>query len=134
VAGTVKKYGNIFIWDVTITLAAATGSATSDDAFYGRVVKIELDPTTMTNNATIKGYEANTALATGTRDHFINYTSASYGEVVFYPCIDGSAGVGGAALTTKVSQSPVVCDQLKIDIAAATAADVIRIRVYVESI
>jgi len=135
VAGTVKKYGNIFIWDVTLTVATAatTATATSDDVFYGKVVKIEYDPGTVTENATVKGYEANTPLATGTRDHFLNWTEvASEAEFVMYPLVESSVTNANAALTTKLSQHYVVCDQLRIDVAAATAADSMRIRVYVQ--
>jgi len=137
VAGVVKKYGKIFIWDVTLTVATAatTATATSDDAFYGEVRKIEIDPgAALTASATIKGYEANTALATGTRDHFLDYTvPGSAVEVAFYPLVESSVTNANGALTTKLSQPHLVCDALTIDIASATAADSVRIRVWVKS-
>ena len=136
-AGTLLKYGDIVVWDVTLTVATAatTATATSDLALHGRVVKVELDPgAAMATSATLKGYEANTPLATGTRDHFLNYTfPASEVELVIYPLFESSTLNTGAALTTKQSQPYIVCDALTIDLAAAVAADSVRVRVYVES-
>ncbi len=133
----VKKFGcgRLKVWDVTLTVDAeeTTASAVSPDYFAGRVIKVELDPGTVKANATLKGYEANTPLATDKRDHFLNYTSASYAELAFYPVIDGSKGIGGADPTTKLSQPPVVCDQLRLDLAGADPANSIRVRVYVEA-
>ena len=136
-AGTLLKYGDIVVWDVTLTVATAATSATatSDDALHGKVVKVELDPgAAMATSATLKGYEANTALATGTRDHFLNYTfPGSEVELVIYPLFDSSTLNTGAALSTKSSQPYIVCDALTLDLAAAVAADSVRVRVYVES-
>lgn len=138
-SNTVKKIGqgNMKVWDVTLTVAtgATTASETSTDYFTGIVRKIEIDPSTLTASATIKGYEANTPLATGTRDHFIDYTVPDPAtEAVFYPLVESSATNANGALTTKFSQPRVVCDQLKLDVASATAADSVRVRVYVESV
>ena len=125
----------IQVWDVTLTVAAGatTATATSDDVLAGRVVKVELDPGTLAGNFTIKGYEANTPLATGTRDHFLNYTVATAVELVIYPMFESSTLNTGAALTTKASQSYIVCDKLKLDLAVAVAGDSLRVRVYVEA-
>lgn len=136
-ADTIKRNGNVSVWDVTLTVATAATSATatSDLAFHGRVVKVEIDPgAAMATSATLKGYEANTPLATGTRDHFLSYTfPGSEVELVIYPLFDSSTLNTGAALSTKASQSYIVCDTLTIDLAAAVAADSVRVRVYVES-
>ncbi len=137
-AGIVKKIGKggVKVWDVTLTVATAATSATatSGEGFSGYIRKIEIDPGTLTASATIKAYEANTALATGTRDHFLNYTVPSPAvEVVIYPLFESSSANTGSALTTKESQAYCVCDTLKVDLASATAADSVRLRFYVES-
>lgn len=127
--------GKIKVWDVTLTVAAGAteASATSQDYFCGKVLKVELDPGDMATSATLKGYEANTPLATSTRDHFINYTfPASQVELVIYPLFESSTLNTGGALTTKESQHYVVSDKLTLDLASATAADSVRVRVYVE--
>jgi hypothetical protein len=123
------------VWDVTLTVATGetTATATSDDVLVGRVIKVELDPVVMQANFTIKGYEANTALATGTRDHFLDYTVASAVELVIYPLFESSTDHAGAALTTKVSQPYIVCDKLTLDVASAVAANSIRAKVYVQA-
>jgi len=126
---------NVQVWDVTLTVAAAatTATATSDHPMAGRVVKVVLDPgAALSANYTIKGYEAGTSLATGTRDHFINYTVATAVELVIYPMFESSTLNTGAALTTKSSQSYIVCDKLKLDLASVVAGDVLRVLVYVE--
>jgi len=125
---------NVQVWDVTLTVAvgATTATATSDHPLAGRVVKVVLDPGTLADNFTIKGYEASTALATGTRDHFINYTVATAVELVIYPMFESSTLNTGAALTTKNSQSYIVCDKLKLDLASAVAGNSLRVLVYVE--
>ena len=136
-SGVVKKIGQskIKVWDVTLTVAAGaeTATATSDDAFSGFIRKVELDPGDMATSATLKGYEAATPLATGTRDHFLNYTfPASQVELVIYPLFESSSLNTGSALTTKFSQPYVICDQIRVDLASAAAADSVRVRVYVE--
>lgn len=125
---------NVQVWDVTLTVAAGatTATATSDFPLSGRVIKVELDPGTLAGNFTIKGYEADTALLTGTRDHFLNYTVATAVELVIYPMFESSTLNTGAALTTKVSQPYIVCGKLKLDLAVAVAGDTLRVRVYVE--
>lgn len=132
----VHKFGSgeVKVWDVTLTVAAGATSATatSPDAFAGHIVKVEIDPGDMATSATLKGYEANTPLATGTRDHFISYTfPASQVELVVYPLFESSTANTGSALTSKLSQHYIVCDQLKLDLESAAAADSVRVRVYV---
>ena len=126
--------GNVKVWDVTLTVETAqtTATCTSTDSFAGHVTKVELDPGTLAGNFTLKGYEANTPLATGTRDHFIDYTVATAVELVMYPRRDVSVKNTGAALTVPVSSEISVCDQLRLDLAAAVAANVLRVRVYIE--
>lgn len=123
------------VWDVTLTVAvgAITATATSDEELVGRVVKVELDPGTIAGNFTLKGYEADTALATGTRDHFINYTVATGVELVIYPLFESSTLNTGAALTTKQSQGFLVSGKLRLDLASVVAGNSIRVRVYVEA-
>ena len=138
-SGVTKKIGKskIKVWDVTLTVAtgAETATGTSDDAFSGFIRKIELDPGDMATSATLKGYEAATPLATGTRDHFLSYTfPETQVELVVYPLFESSTLNTGAALTTKQSQAYVVCDKLTLDLASATAADSVRVRVYVEEV
>jgi hypothetical protein len=125
----------IQVWDVTLTVAAGetTATATSDDVLVGRVIKVELDPVVMQANFTIKGYEANTALATGTRDHFLDYTVASAVELVLYPVRDATVKNTGAAVTTARSTEFIVCDKLTLDVASAVAANSIRAKVYVQA-
>ena len=88
-AGKLRQMGKMKIWDVTLTVATAATSATatSDRIYSGIVRKIEVDPgAAMATSATLKGYEAGTPLATGTRDHFLNYTfPESEVELVIYP-------------------------------------------------
>ena len=134
-SGVTRRMGSIKIWEVTLTVATAatTATATSDRMFAGYVRKIEIDPGTLSASATIKGYEASTDLATGTRDHFMSYTVPNPAvEVCYYPLVESSATNAGGALTTKSSQAYCVCDYLKIDLAGANAADTVTIRVYVE--
>jgi len=125
------------VCEATLTVAAAGTSATftSSSKFRGTIEKIELDPGTVTENATIKGYEANTDLATGTRDHFLNYTvPASEVELVFYPVkpLTTNAGVAVSYADGYPAYGKyVVNDQLRIDLASATAADSVTIRIYV---
>lgn len=132
----VIQVGRYRVWDVTLTVAAAatTATATSKDYFAGTVRKIEIDPgSAMATSATLKAYEANTPLATGTRDHFLALTfPASEVEQVIYPRVDAALKNDGTALTTTVSDAYVVCDQLRVDLASAAAADSVRVRVYVE--
>lgn len=134
-AGTIKQSGHIKIWDVTLTVAAAGNSATatSPERFAGTIRKVCLDPgAAMATSATLKGYETNTPLATGTRDHFIDYVfPASEVELVIYPTAAGTLNTG-AAPTPTISLAPVVCDYLTLDLASAAAADSTRVRVYVE--
>ena len=136
VAGTIKRYGRVAVWDTTLTVAAGatTATATSPLGMGGQIRKVELDPgAAMATSATIKGYETNTPLATGTRDHFLSYAfPASEVELVIYPLFESSTLNTGAALTTKQSQAYTVCDTLTLDLAAAVAADSVRVRVYVQ--
>lgn len=134
-AGTVRRMGSIKVWEVLLTVAtgATTATATTDRMFSGYVRKIEIDPGTLKATATIKGYEATTDLATGTRDHFLSYTVPNPAvELVIYPLFESSSLNTGGALTTKSSQAYCVCDYLKIDLAGANAADTVTLRVYVE--
>jgi hypothetical protein len=126
----------------TLTVAASATSATftSTSRFRGTIEKIEIDPgAAMTTSATLKGYEANTPLATGTRDHFLNYTfPASEVELVFYPVKPVTLNTGVAETGTYDGTHAivdytkyVVDDYLKIDLASATAGDATTVRIYV---
>jgi hypothetical protein len=141
----VTKYGKgkVKVWDVTLTVATGATSATetSEDAFVGEVVKIEIDPgAAMATSATLKAYEANTPLATGTRDHFLDFTfPASEVERVIYPRVLTMLNTGDETTDTydgtrviKTFAPYYVCDQLKIDLASAVAADATRVRIYVK--
>ena len=122
------------VWDVTLTVAAAatTATATSQFKYKGYIEKIELDPGDMATSATLKGYEANTPLATETREHFCDYTfPASQVELVFHPRVNVATQNTGANLTVPVSEKYAVCDYLKLDLASAAAADSVRVRVYI---
>ena len=121
------------VCEATLTVAAlgTTATFTSASKFRGKIEKIELDPGDMATSATIKGYEANTPLATGTRDHFLDYTfPASQVELVFYPHLAGTLNTGAAANPT-ISRQYAVCDNLRIDLASAAAADSVKVRIYV---
>jgi hypothetical protein len=123
------------VWDVTLTVATAaiTATATSDSPLVGRVIKVELDPGTIASNFTLKGYEASTALATGTRDHFIDYTVATGVELVLYPVKNATVQNTGAAVTTARSTEYIVSDKLTLDLATVVAGDSLRVRVYVQA-
>ena len=130
------------VCDATLTVGAAVTSATftSTSKFRGTVEKIEIDPgAAMTTSATLKGYEANTPLATATRDHFLNYTfPASEVELVWYPVKPIALNTGVAETATYDGTHAivdytkyVVNDYLTIDLASATAGDSVRVRIYV---
>jgi hypothetical protein len=128
--------GKIKVWDVVLTVAAAatTATCTSTNAFIGTVRKIEIDPgaALKVTTTTIKGYEANSTLATGTRDHFLDYTVPSPAvEKAFYPHVAGALNTGAAANPT-ISVPYKVCDKLTIDVASADAGDSVRVRVWIE--
>jgi hypothetical protein len=117
---------------LTAAPAATSATATSSTKFRGTVEKIELDPgAAMATSATLKGYGANTALATGTRDHFLNYTfPASEVELVFYPMTPATSSTGGA-LTTATSTKFVIDDYITVDLASCVAGDSVDVYVYV---
>jgi hypothetical protein len=132
----VIKFGksNVKVWDVTLTVAAGATSATATSAGYfaGTIRKVEIDPGDMATSATLKIYEANTPLATETRDHCFTYTfPASQVELVAYPMV-AALDNDGSSLTTATSVPFVVCDKLTVDLASATAADSVRVRVYIQ--
>ena len=142
-AGKLRQMGKMKIWDVTLTVATAATSATatSDRIYSGIVRKIEVDPgAAMATSATLKGYEAGTPLATGTRDHFLNYTlPESEVELVIYPKVLTTLNTGAETAATydgtevvKTFADYVVCDYLTLDLASAAPADSVRVRIYVE--
>lgn len=119
---------------MTVPTGAVVDSAYTLEDLVGEVVKVEIDPGTLTASATIKIYEYGTDLATGTRDHFVDYTVPNPAvEVVFYPMFESSSTNANGALTTKSSQRRVSVGPMQCDLAAANAADSVTIRVYVKS-
>ena len=109
-------------------------SAYTAEHVVGEVVKVEVDPGTLNPAATIKAYEYGTLLATGTRDHFLDYTVPDPAvEVVFYPLVESSATNANGALTTKVSQRRVSAGQIECDLAGATEDDTVTVRLYVQN-
>lgn len=131
---------------IIVAAEATTGTATSTKQFNGRVVKIEIDPGDMATSATLKAYCEKTALATGTRDHCLNYTfPESQAELVIYPmkaCTDntGAAIYAYQGIDTEdpdvnvpLYQPYVVDGAIKLDLASAAAADSVSVTFYVES-
>ena len=122
------------VCEATLTVASGTTATfTSSSKFRGTIEKIEIDPgAAMSTSATLKGYEANTDLATGTRDHFLNYTfPASEVELVIYPLVATTTNDGSTATSPLNYSKYVVNDNLKVDLAAATVADAVTVRIYV---
>lgn len=118
---------------ITVATAATSGTATSTKQFSGRVVKIEIDPGTLSASATLKAYCEKTALATGTRDHYLDYTVPNPAvELVIYPHVAGNLNTGAAANPT-ISVPRVVDGAIRLDLASATAADSVSVTFYVES-
>lgn len=119
--------------DTTLTVPTGETSVLvqSSTKFRGTVEKIEIDPgAALAENATIKGFEANTPLASGTRDQFLSYkVPATPVEKVFYPRkpVQGNAGDD---LTT-VYDKYVVNDYISLELASAVAGNSVRVRVYV---
>lgn len=141
-AGTVTNYFDKFrnpyrtyVWEVSVTVAASATTAQYDSPvpFGGRVVKVEIDPGTLAASATIKAYEKNTALATGTRDHFLDYTVPNPAvEVVIYPHVAGHLNTGAAASPT-ISVPRIINDYIRVDVADAVAANTCTLRFYIEA-
>lgn len=126
--------GNIKVFDTTLTVATAATSATvtSTEFYSGRVIKVIVHPgSAMATSATLKAYEANTPLTTP--DYFLNLTfPASEVERIIYPVVDATLKNDGTAVTTARSTDYYICDQIKIDLASATAADSVQVQVYVD--
>jgi len=125
---------------LTVPTAGNSATATSTSKFRGAIENIEIDPgSAMSTSATLKGYEAHTALATGTRDHFLNYTfPESEVELVFYPMVLTTLNTGAETTATydgtrviKTFTKYVVNDNLRVDLASATAGDSVTVRIYV---
>lgn len=119
--------------DVTLTVPTGETSVLvqSSTKFRGTVEKIEIDPgAALAENATIEGFEANTPLASGTRDQFLSYTvPATPVEKVFYPrtLVQSNAGADLTAVYGKY----VVNDYISLELASAVAGNSVRVRVYV---
>lgn len=120
---------------LTVPTAATSVSATTTKVFSGRLVKVEIDPgAAMSTSATLKAYQATTALATSTRDHYLNYTfPASEVELVVYPLVatttsDGSTATNPLHYVQHAVDGPITCD-----LASATAADACVVEFFVES-
>ena len=130
-----KRPLSVTIWEETLTVAtgATTATASSPSVLAGKIAKVELDPgSAMATSATLKGYEKNTPLATGTRDHFLNYIfPESEVELVIYPMVAAKENDGTAADPTQ-SRCYTVCDNLRLDLASAVAGDSVTVRIYVE--
>jgi hypothetical protein len=111
-------------------------TVTSSTKFRGTVEKVEIDPgAALAENATIKGFEANTPLASGTRDQFLNYTVPNPAvEKVIYPAVPLTDNTGTALTwdgTRPIVGKYVVNDYISLELAGATAGDSVRVRVYV---
>jgi hypothetical protein len=118
---------------LTVAAAATTATATTTSRVRGTIEKIVLAPgAAMQTSATLKGYEANTPLATGTRDHFLNYTfPASEVELVFYPCKAMVLNDGSTATNPVTYSKHVVDDYLTVDLASSAAAETVDVYIYV---
>jgi hypothetical protein len=116
---------------LTVAAAATTATFTSTSKFRGTIEKIEIDPgAAMATSATLKIYEANSPLAVP--DYFLNLTfPASEVERIIYPRVDAALKNDGTALTTTVSEKYVCCDNIKVDLASAAAADSVKVRIYI---
>ncbi len=132
--------GEVYVAEGTLTVAAAetTATWTSKTAYSGEVVRVEIDPgAALTASATLKGYEAGTALATGTRMHFLNYTVPNPAvERQFVPLVAATTNAGVAvtyALDMPIYVPIAVSGKLKVDLASATAADSVTVRIYVKA-
>jgi hypothetical protein len=135
VAGTIKKYGNIAVWDVTLTVPTAltTISATSDMAFGGEIVKIEIDPgAAMATSATLVAYDADTGMTAP--ESFLSLTfPASEVERTIYPALVTLLNTGEAAVTARTVPY-IICGRITATLASAVAADSTRVRVYVKRV
>jgi hypothetical protein len=121
---------------LTVAAAATSATATTTSRVRGTIEKIVLDPGgAMATSATLKGYEKDTPLATGTRDHFLDYTfPASEVELVFYPMKPVTTNAAAATTydgTRLIYTKYVVDDYLTIDLGSAAAADSVVVYIYV---
>ena len=124
--------------DTTLTVPTGETSVLvqSSTKFRGTVEKIEIDPgAALAENATIKGFEANTPLASGTRDQFLNYTVPNPAvEKVIYPAVPLTDNTGTALTwdgTHLIVGKYVVNDYISLELASAVAGNSVRVRVYV---
>lgn len=126
---------------LTVPAEGTSVSATTKGIFSGRVVKVEIDPgAAMATNATLKVYQADTPLATGTRDHYLNYIfPASQVELVVYPTVLTTLNTAAETTATydgtrvvKTFVQPVVNGPITADLASAVAADATAVWVFVE--
>lgn len=126
---------------LTVATAATTATATTKGIYRGQIAKIEIDPgDQMEENATLKVYQSDTPLATGTRDHYLNYTfPASKVELVVYPM--NLTTLNTAAETTATYDGTRVVKTFKpyhvngyitADLAAAVAGDAVNVWIFVE--
>ena len=123
----------IEIFEFELTVAAdGTASVTSDAAYYGEIIRVELySADSLANNGTIKGYEAGALTAVGSRQDFLNVTcagSAVSKEVL--PTIQRT-DITGTAVASEYAP-PVVAGKLTIAMAAHTETHVLNGRVYVK--
>jgi len=121
---------------LTVPTGETTVTVTSSTKFRGTVEKVEIDPgAALAENATIKGFEANTPLASGTRDQFLNYTVPSSAvEKVIYPAVPLTDNTGTALTwdgTHPIVGKYVENDYISLELASAVAGNSVRVRVHV---
>jgi hypothetical protein len=117
---------------LTVAAAATSATATTTSRVRGTIEKIELDPGDMATSATLKIYEADTVLATGTRDHFLSYTfPASQVELVVYPLKATTTNDGSTATNPLNYVKYVVDGKITVDLGSAAAADSVDVYIYV---
>jgi len=121
----------IVVAEVTLTVAAAatTATATTTKDYNGLVWWIEIDPGSLTASATISGYSLGSAIATYAK--FLDYTvpNPAVERVIYGPTVQQQSNAGSNV--TGVYEHYAVTGKLKFDLASATAADSVVIRVAI---
>ncbi len=121
---------------LTVPTGETTVTVTSSTKFRGTVERVEIDPgSALAVGAVIKGYEADTLLADGTRDQFLNYTVPNPAvEKVIYPAVPLTDNTGTALTwdgTHPIVGKYVVNGQLTLALSSAVAGNSVRVRVHV---
>jgi len=120
--------GSTYVWETTlIASAGGTASATSDNAFNGEVVRVDLITGTLNSGADLTAKDTNQD--TATTAYFINATNIA-ADATYYPSVDLTSNTGAA----RSSYVPFpIAGKIELALSGADEADDLTVRVYVRA-